>query len=291
MNKKSLYLYCITEASKKKGKPRVRREQTFRIHGLDRGKVFAFLNHSLAAVVQECDASFLSEDPRWVKNSVLTHQAVVDHAWKKFGNVVPFSFSTLVLPKEAQSATKNLEQNCETASNVGRPKRSVAGSHCLKNLREWMNKEEDSLKKLLEKLKGKAEYGIQISWNPNLIASQITRNDREFKELEKEIQEKGTGTQYLLQHKKKNLLRQKLEAVAEDIFREFYDKISHGVKEIRVETIRKEKPPRQMLMNLSCLLPKDDVPKLDKVLEEIAKGKGFFVRFTGPWPPYSFAKL
>ena len=42
-----------------------------------------------------------------------------------------------------------------------------------------------------------------------------------------------------------------------------------------------------MLLNLSCLMGKGN-PTLGNVLEEIQETEGISVRFTGPWPPYSF---
>jgi hypothetical protein len=42
-----------------------------------------------------------------------------------------------------------------------------------------------------------------------------------------------------------------------------------------------------MLLNLSCLVTKENVDNLGNELEEM-KNLGFSVHFSGPWPPYSF---
>ena len=42
-----------------------------------------------------------------------------------------------------------------------------------------------------------------------------------------------------------------------------------------------------MLLNLSCLM-QEGSGDLGRVLDEIQQTKGISVRFTGPWPPYSF---
>ena len=54
------------------------------------------------------------------------------------------------------------------------------------------------------------------------------------------------------------------------------------------KTKKTEDENKQMLMNLSCLLTKDGSRRLGDELEKIASVEGFFVRYTGPWPPYSF---
>ena len=49
----------------------------------------------------------------------------------------------------------------------------------------------------------------------------------------------------------------------------------------------KKLPKRQMILNLSLLAPKRGVPESGVVLAGF-QGEGVEVRFTGPWPPYSF---
>ena len=50
----------------------------------------------------------------------------------------------------------------------------------------------------------------------------------------------------------------------------------------------KEMADEQMLMNLSCLTPKNRVPELAGELDRINGLQNFSVKFTGPWPAYSF---
>ena len=43
-----------------------------------------------------------------------------------------------------------------------------------------------------------------------------------------------------------------------------------------------------MIMNLSCLVAREKYLELGEELGSINGMAGFSVRFTGPWPPYSF---
>jgi len=72
------------------------------------------------------------------------------------------------------------------------------------------------------------------------------------------------------------------------ILRSFFEKVKSCVDEIQVEKTKKAEDERQMLMNLSCLLPKEVSRRLGDVLEKISNTEGYSVRFTGPWPAYSF---
>lgn len=250
---KSLYLYCVCAGS---------RDEPMEIKGLGGKPVFAVASGEVCAIVQECDSSFSTEDPKLMSEWVLVHQSVVDTAWEKFETIIPFGFGTVIVSKEGRTARENLI--------------------------DCIAKEGEPLKGKLEKLKGKAEYGVQILWNPTIIAPRVTRNDTEVQRLEEEIRAKSSGTAYLLGQKLERLLSQRMEQAADVYFKEFFQKIRTSVEEIQVGKVKKEEPPRQMLANFSCLLPREDAPKLGERLDGIGQIDGFFVRFTGPWPPYSF---
>ena len=93
----------------------------------------------------------------------------------------------------------------------------------------------------------------------------------------------------MYRQKLESLLRKEIEIRAERYFREFYEKIAPHADDIRVEKTRKtDDENKQMLLNLSCLLPKEGSRELGEELEKIDALEGFLVRYTGPWPPYSF---
>lgn len=250
---KSLYLYCVTAGT---------RDEILDIKGIGGGRVFALTVKDLKAIVQECDPAFSTEDPKFVSEWVMVHQLVVDSAWERFETVVPFSFGTVIVAKDGKSARENLL--------------------------EWLIQEDESLKEKLARLTAKAEYGVQVSWNREIVAPRVTRNDLEVQKLKKEIESKTPGTAYLMRQTLEGLLARRLESAADAYFREFYQKVSNCVEAVHLEKVRKDEPPLQMLMNLSCLVPKDKAARLGEELDKIDKIEGFRVRFTGPWPPYSF---
>ena len=91
-------------------------------------------------------------------------------------------------------------------------------------------------------------------------------------------------------HKKKmeQILRLKLEAKAADFFKSTYEAIEAMADRIVIEKLKPAPEGAQMLMNLSCLVAKKDEKKLGSLLDELNDVDGYTVRFTGPWPPYSF---
>ncbi|MCK4263574.1 MAG: GvpL/GvpF family gas vesicle protein, partial [Candidatus Aminicenantes bacterium] len=178
------------------------------------------------------------------------------------GTVLPFGFDTIIKADEEKD-----------------PEEVV---------KDWLKEDYQNLKEKLDKVKGKAEYGVQVSWDTKIISQLVTEKDEELNKLSEEIKSKPKGVAYMYKQKLEKLLRGKLEKEAERYFKEFYGIIKECTDEIRMEKLKAEEEQRQMLMNVSCLADKKDVKVLGDELEKINNMEGIFVRFTGPWPPYSF---
>ena len=137
-------------------------------------------------------------------------------------------------------------------------------------------------------MRGKAEYGVQIFWEPRTVARDIAARSEAIRKLEEEVRSKPKGTAYLLRQKAEGVLKREMETRARACFRDFYDRIRQHVCDIRLEKTRKAGEDKQMIANLSCLVHREKSSELGKELEAITGMEGFSVRFTGPWPPYSF---
>ena len=232
--------------------------------GLDGSEVYTIPYNSICAVVHDCRPQpYQSDDKEIVKIWVLTHQKVLDAVAEKFdAAILPMGFDTIIRGKEEpgreQVINGWLEQNCE-----------------------------DLIKKMT-RIKGKQEFGVQIFWDPKIVAGLITESDDEIRTLNEEMKSKPKGMAFMYKQKLERLVKQKMEGMADERFKEFYARIKGRADDIVVEKTKKPENGRQMLMNLSCLVEKDAVQGLGEELEGIEGMDGFFVRFTGPWPPYSF---
>ncbi len=147
-------------------------------------------------------------------------------------------------------------------------------------LLEFLKLNRERIKEKLKQLEGKSEFGIKIFYNENLRERITKEKEGQFKEIEKE----SKGKAYFLKKKIEKEISAELQDKLKKYFEEFYKKIS-VCGEIISEGIKE----KNGLANFSCLVPTDKVEELSGVLGEINKLEGFTVRFTGPWPPYSFA--
>jgi len=249
------YLYCIAEGNI---------PLNFGKLGLQGEEVYTIPYKDLCAVVHTCPSKpYQSNDQASVQAWVLAHQKVVDKAWDVFGTVIPMGFDTIV----QGDATADPE----------------------KNINNWFRDDYDALKTKIEKVRDHAEYGIQVFWDSRIISQKIVGESTEIKKLQEEIEFKPKGIAYMYRQKLENLLKKEMEKRADQYFQTFYEKIKPYASELHIEKTKKTSNKHLwMLMNLSCLLPKNCIEELGDELEQIDVLEGFSVRFTGPWPPYSF---
>ena len=252
---KGRYLYCIVEGDKTTSLGSI---------GIDGNEVYAISYKGLLAFVHDCPAEpYRSEDEEIVKGWIATHQDVVDAAWKKFGTVLPMGFDTIIRGDELAEPEENMNN--------------------------WLKEDYDNLMAKLEKISGKSEYGVQIFWNTGTIAENIMNENGEIGKLNKQIKSKPKGTAYMYRQKLEDLLKKEMEIQADKYFKDFYDEIKPSADDLKVEkTKRTDDENKQMLMNLSCLMSDVGSRKLGNKLDKINSREGFSVRYTGPWPPYSF---
>ena len=248
------YLYCIADSGERADLGPI---------GIQDSQVNTIPFRDICAVVHTCPAeAYQSADDEVVKEWVLIHQKVVDAAWERWGTVIPLSFDTIVNGQMAQDAEEKV--------------------------RDWLEEEYPSLKAKMGRIRGAAEYGVQISWDPALIARSLTETNQELARLDAEMRSKPRGAAYMYKEKLASLLKKEMEAKADECFKDFYRRIMVHVDAIVVEKTKKADGDKQMIMNLSCLVNKGRVAALGEELGRINGREEFFVRFTGPWPPYSF---
>ncbi|MDD5014005.1 MAG: GvpL/GvpF family gas vesicle protein [Atribacterota bacterium] len=248
------YLYCIINSAEK---------INFGNIGIEDSEVYTIPYQDLSAVVHNClPEPYKSEDQEKMKSWVTTHEKVVEVAWEKFDTVLPLGFDTIIKGEE-----------------------NIAPDE---NMKKWLKDDYENLTQKMGKLKDKAEFGVQIFWDPKIISEGLIEKNPDIKKLSEEIKFKSKGLAYMYKQKLENLLKKEMEKEADRYFKNFYEQIRRCVEQIKIEKTKKLEENKQMLLNLSCLLFKGKSKMLGEELEKINHTKGFFVRFTGPWPPYSF---
>ena len=232
--------------------------------GIEGNEVYTIPYQDLCAIVHNCPAEpYQSKDEEIVKSWARAHQSVLDEAKERFSTIIPLGFDTILRPKD--DAT---------------PPDQVVG--------DWLKEDYDRLRTLMEKIEGKDEYGVQVSYEPGVMGRQISEQSEEIKKIKEEMTTKSPGMAYMYRQKLEKAVKAEMERLADGWFKEFYGRIKQHTEDIVVEKTKKVDKDRMMLLNLSCLVAKEKVEGLGEELEKINGLEGFSVRFTGPWPPYSF---
>jgi hypothetical protein len=231
--------------------------------GIEGNEVYIIPYKDLAALVHNCPSEpYTSEDSEIVEGWVMTHQEVLEMAAQRFDTVIPLGFDTIIKGVNGQTPEQNME--------------------------EWLKGDYENLKEKIARFRGKEEYGVQIFWEPKIIGQKIAEANSGIKKLDEDIMSKPRGMAYMYKQKLEDAIKTELEKEADRYFKEFFEQIKPWANDIRIEKTKKAEEGKQMLMNLSCLMDKEKYKKLGGELERINNMDGFSVRFTGPWPPYSF---
>ena len=250
----ALYVYCIVPGS---------HEISLGPLGLDMSEVRVMPGGETSAVVHRCRAApYESKDPAVVEKWVAAQHRVVEAACERFGSVLPMSFDMIVRGSESVSARENLIK--------------------------WLQEKQDPFTRQLKRLAGKAEYGVQVSWDPKIVADVVIEGEPDLQQIQRKTEGKPDGLAYVWRAKLQKAVKERMEARAAEYFVSFHARIRSCVQDLRVEPPKKTEDGTQMLLNVSCLIDKGGHSRLGQVLDQIAETRGIKVHFTGPWPPYSF---
>lgn len=248
------YLYCVAESCG---------EQNLGDIGIAGNGVYTISCMGLAAVVHDCHGeAFEHGDKDEMKACLLVHQRVVQIAAERFGTVLPLGFGKIIAGDEHK-----------------KPEEKVA---------DWLKSSFKDLEIKLKKVEGKAEYGVQVFWDVSLVTVRLIDEVPHIRALSEEIKLKKAGTAFLYEEKLKKEIRLCLEEAAARHYRTFYEKIKDVAEDVRIDKCHRTSDDRKMLLNVSCLLNDRQVERLGEMLDDITGQEGFSVRYTGPWPPYSF---
>jgi hypothetical protein len=249
-----LYVYCIGPSAEAGSLGEI---------GIEGCEVFTVAWKDLCSAVHCCPAEpYRTQDAEVAASWVIAHHRVVDAAWRRWGIVLPLCFNTII---------------------NGEPRRDARAS-----LLAWIESEYETLKAKLEALAGKAEYGVQVFWDPKVVARQMVQSDAELRRLEEEVKAKSPGVAYMYRQKLESLLREKTEAVVMAECTTLHSRIAQGVDKVQVDKPKGESGQLRMLMNLSCLVSHTQLPRLEAELNRVSAMGGFSTRLVGPLPPYSF---
>lgn len=252
------YLYCIVDTAGDTG-------FSLSISGIDGRDPYLIEHDDVGVVVQPCESPYESSDMETVKEWLLQHQAVIDEVAESFGTPLPFRFDT-ILKGDDQQVT------------------------------DWLTEASGVLASELENLAGKWEYRIELVWDRTAFEYNVSRKDDRLAELRQQREEASEGTSFLLDKQYDQRLRELTQARQREETEALLDRLQTPASKVR-EVDRKTSlldderstAGDQSRHSVAVLAPEEREDEIGEVLDDLASEPAVQIRFTGPWPPYSFS--
>jgi len=256
------YLYCLVHT------PDIDEgtDPQWSTEGIEDEPVSVVTVGAVGAVVHPCDSLYDTDDPQTIQQWLLSHQKVVDEAGETFGTPIPFQFDTILTGGDGA-------------------------------LGEWLRTEYDRLETELSRLAGHWEYRVEVTHHEDARAA-IGEADEELSRLEQRIEAADSGTAYLLEQQYEKQLAEQLRDHRQQQAASVADRIAPHV--VALESLGKRRSTgvgidtgqddeTEPIARFAVLATDGGAENLGDDLDEIAAEPGVEVRFTGPWPPYTFA--
>jgi len=252
------YLYCVVSVESCGDQP-----PTFG-SGVDGGQPHLVTEGDLGAVVQPCEHQYDSGDPDTVKEWLLEHQAIVDEAGQAFGTPLPFRFDTVLEGDDDR-------------------------------VRGWLAEESAALGDALDDLAGLWEYRVELVWDAERLAERIEGDDR-LAEIRERREAASDGEAFLLTKEYERRRASLADARREEVVRTLEDRLD----DLAVEVEPVDRSASSSITGgrsgadeerhaTAVLAPTDRETAIGDALDDLASDPAIEIRFTGPWPPYSFA--
>ena len=154
---------------------------------------------------------------------------------------------------------------------------------------EFLKNTYDALHDVLQKMKGKLEFGLKVNWDREEVIAELEREHEEIRRLKSEIVNNQRSSTYFARMQLGRLVEQALTNKSNSFQREIYEEL----REVAIAS-RSSKPiGDKMIMNAAFLVERDKADEFDATVRDIEtryEGRLRFTR-TGPWAPYNFVTI
>lgn len=148
------------------------------------------------------------------------------------------------------------------------------------------------LNRLLDRLGGKREWTLRVEFDPSLWNDALTRRVESLRQLQNDIESASTGKAFLLRKKledeKKRASKEAEQALVGEIEQEVLSALA-------CDTVSESRQQREgAFPQINVLMNRDEESRLQELqsrLQERYAADGVTLAVTGPWPPYSFARI
>jgi hypothetical protein len=215
-------------------------------------RVYTVHHAELAAVVS--DTPIVIYDP--TRENVLAHEFVNETVMREF-TVIPMSFGTVFRSEEDVS--------------------------------QLLRSTYDAFTDVLEKMKDKIEFGVQIRWDRDKVVESIEQDNDEIRKLKDEITRNAASSTYFARMQ----LGRLIEGALEDSAGRYVTTVHEALKRVSVASRSNKVIGDRMIMNAAFLVNRADERAFDETVKDLSRRFEHLLvfKYTGPWPPYNFVNI
>ncbi|SFQ98577.1 GvpL/GvpF family gas vesicle protein [Desulfoscipio geothermicus] len=216
-------------------------------------KVYTLHYKDLAMAVSK--APVKTYDP--VRKNAMAHQKVISTIMQRY-DVLPVSFGTCV-------------DSYEEVMNIFEKLYGQALS-------------------ALDKIKNKIEVGLRVFWKKESFIREVGSANREVEALKEKIAGRDSDVS---SYKQILELGERLQLIADNKRREYVNLLFEPLCNIASDAKLNDPTSEKMIINATFLVDKDKEEEFDRAVNKLynAYCKDLDVKYTGPWPPYSFVGI
>ena len=153
---------------------------------------------------------------------------------------------------------------------------------------EFLKDTYDALRDVLDKMKGKLEYGLKVNWERDAVLKEIEEENEEISRLKAELTTDQARSTYFARMQLGRLVEQALVERSDSYVREIYAELQDAAIASRSNKVIGDK----MIMNAAFLISRDQEQAFDAKVKSIAsRFDKLTFKYTGPWPPYNFVNI
>jgi hypothetical protein len=252
------YLYCVVDTATSD-------TEMLSTTGVNENPVYVIETDGIGAVVHDCETVYETDDLDQVKQWVVTHQQVVDAASDVFGTPLPMRFDTVLEGGDA-------------------------------SIEDWLAERYENIRDDLHSFAGMWEYRITLLWDPSSFEDQIAEQDDRLQELQQRQQRAGAGKRFLLEKQYDKRIQQLKQDQRTDLAEQLMEMVTPVVNTLDEQESRPtfsdethSSAAQEQILRVAVLADEDNETALGDRLDTIVEQDGIKIRFTGPWPPYTFA--
>ena len=159
-------------------------------------------------------------------------------------------------------------------------------------LRAHLDAERETYLRILDRLEGKKEWTLRIEFDPQKWSDAIVRRVDSLRAIAEEAEGAGAGKAFLLRKKLDEEKKRASREAEQQIVGEVEDAVT---SKLACDTVAETRQERSgAFPQINVLINRDEEARLVELRDEMERryaGDGVTLALTGPWPPYTFAKV